>query len=56
MEPTTDDTVPAGHVVHGPQAMGQTVWPVTPLAIEHADEGIWFATHDEVQVRLDVVV
>ena len=51
-----DDTVPAGHVVHGPQLMGQAVWPTPTLANEHGDDGTWFATHDEVQVRLDVVV
>ena len=53
MEPTTDDTVPAGHVVHGPQAMGQATVPTLTLADEHAGDGTWFATHDEVQVRVD---
>ena len=53
IEPTTDDTVPAGHVVHGPQLMGQADWSEGTLANEHGEAGTWFATHDEVQVRVD---
>ena len=56
MEPTTDDAVPAGHVVHGPQAMGQAAWPTGTLANEHEGDGTSFATHDEVQVRVDCSV
>ena len=55
-EPTTDDTVPAGHVVHGGQAMAQAVWPSGTLAIVHGADGTSLAMHDEVQVSVDETV